>query len=333
MLYAFAHTVLEIVPFVVVVAALFVAATARSLDRETWRALAYAFRLKRRDALLTSVVESSSDCILCIEGNGTIRSANSATSRLLGSPNGALRGARLSEFIPGFGGDAVGVASLAGSIVERTARASHGGTLPIEVSVSEVATEEGLFVVVIRDVTERQAQRRALEHQATHDPLTGLPNRTAFLRHLGSLIETAGDGQRVALLMLDLNRFKEVNDTLGHDVGDEVLREVARRFSSELNGSTLISRIGGDEFTVVVADVEQRHAIERLCCSIAWRCATSATTTVNSSPPIRLISVEPFDSDENRRATSRNTSSPTSCPSVSLTSLKRFKSSINSATR
>ena len=115
---------------------------------------------------------------------------------------------------------------------------------------------------MIRDVTERQAQRRALEHQATHDPLTGLPNRTAFMRHLGSLLAKARQGQRIALLMLDLNRFKDVNDTLGHDVGDEVLREVARRFSSQLHGSALISRIGGDEFTVVLADVERRDVVE-----------------------------------------------------------------------
>jgi diguanylate cyclase (GGDEF)-like protein len=264
LLYAFAHTVLEIMPFAVVLGALFVAATARSLDRETWRAVAYALSLKRRDALLTTVVESSSDCILCIEGNGTIRSANSATSRLLGRPKSALHGALLSEFIPGFG-DIGGIAPLAGSIIERTARASDGKLLPIELSLSKVATEEGLFVAVVRDITERQAQRRALEHQATHDPLTGLPNRTAFMRHLGALLAKAEHGQRAALLMLDLNRFKEVNDTLGHDVGDEVLREVARRFSAELQGSALISRLGGDEFTVVVADVEHREAVERLC--------------------------------------------------------------------
>jgi diguanylate cyclase (GGDEF)-like protein len=264
LLYVFAHAALEIVPFAVVLGALFVAATARSLDRETWRALAYALSLKRRDALLTTVVESSSDGILCIEASGTIRSVNSATSRLLGRSKNALLGAPLSEFIAGFG-DGGGIAPLAGSIIERTACASDGRPLPIELSLSKVATEEGLFVAVIRDITERQAQRRALEHQATHDPLTGLPNRTAFMRHLGELLAKAEHGQRAALLMLDLNRFKEVNDTLGHDVGDEVLREVARRFSSQLNASALISRIGGDEFTVVVADVEHRDGVERLC--------------------------------------------------------------------
>ena len=261
---AFGHFTLEIVPYTVVVGATFIAATVRSLDRETWRALAYALRLKRRDALLTSVVESSSDCIVCIQRDGVIRSANSATSRLLGCPSGALHGSPLCEYIAGFGDNDAGPEGLAGSILERTARTADGRKIPIEVSVSKVASEDELFVVVIRDVTERQAQRRALEHQATHDPLTGLPNRTAFMRHMGSLLAKE-HGQRVALLMLDLSRFKEVNDTLGHDVGDEVLREVARRFTSQLQGSALISRIGGDEFTVVLADVERREVIESLC--------------------------------------------------------------------
>ena len=261
---AFGHFTLEIVPYTVVVGATFIAATVRSLDRETWRALAYALRLKRRDALLTSVVESSSDCIVCIQRDGVIRSANSATSRLLGCPSGALHGSPLSEYIAGFGDNDAGPEALAGSILERTACTGDGRKIPIEVSVSKVASEDDLFVVVIRDVTERQAQRRALEHQATHDPLTGLPNRTAFMRHMGSLLAKE-HGQRIALLMLDLSRFKEVNDTLGHDVGDEVLREVARRFTSQLQGSALISRIGGDEFTVVLADVERREVIESLC--------------------------------------------------------------------
>jgi len=261
---AFGHFTLEIVPYTVVVGATFIAATVRSLDRETWRALAYALRLKRRDALLTSVVESSSDCIVCIQRDGVIRSANSATSRLLGYPSGALHGSPLCEYIAGFGDNDAGPEALAGSILERTACTGDGRKIPIEVSVSKVASEDDLFVVVIRDVTERQAQRRALEHQATHDPLTGLPNRTAFMRHMGSLLAKE-HGQRVALLMLDLSRFKEVNDTLGHDVGDEVLREVARRFTSQLQGSALISRIGGDEFTVVLADVERREVIESLC--------------------------------------------------------------------
>jgi len=262
-LYAAQRVVLEIVPFAVVLLVLFVAATARSLDRETWRAIAYALGVKRRDALLSSVVESSSDCILCVDKNGVIRSANSATSRVFGCRSAALLDAPLGDFIPGFGGEGGELASLAGTILERTILTTDGRKLPVEISLSKVAMGGDLYVAVIRDVTERQAQRRALEHQATHDPLTGLPNRTAFMRHLGSLLaQTAG--RRIALLMLDLSRFKEVNDTLGHDVGDDVLREVARRFSAQLRGSALISRIGGDEFTVVLDDAE-RGELELLC--------------------------------------------------------------------
>jgi diguanylate cyclase (GGDEF)-like protein len=263
-LYAAQRVVLEIVPFAVVLLVLFVAATARSLDRETWRAIANALRVKRRGALLKSIVESSADCILCVDGHGVVRSANSATSRLLGCPSVALRDAQLSDFIPGFGGDGGGLAALAGSIFERTIDTRDGRKLHVEISLSKIATSDDLCIAVIRDVTERQAQRRALEHQATHDPLTGLPNRTAFMRHLGSLLAQA-DGQRIALLMLDLSRFKEVNDTLGHDVGDDVLREVARRFSAQLRGSAMISRIGGDEFTVVLGDVGQLDELESLC--------------------------------------------------------------------
>ncbi len=264
-LYATERLVLEIVPFELVLVATFAAATIRSLDRETWRALAYAVGVKRRDALLKSVVESSTDCILCIDERGVIRTANPATSRLFGCPNAALLDTPLTDFVPGLLNDPdVGLASLAGSMLERTVRTAAGAKVPVEIALSKVSTEDGLYTAIVRDVRERQAQQRALEHQATHDPLTSLPNRTALMKHLGSLLAKAAPHDRVALLMLDLSRFKEINDTLGHDVGDEVLREVARRFSAQLKGGAMISRIGGDEFTVVLAEVDDRSTVDAL---------------------------------------------------------------------
>jgi diguanylate cyclase (GGDEF)-like protein/PAS domain S-box-containing protein len=260
-LYAVERVVLEVVPFAVVLAATFVAATIRSLDQQTWRALAYALGMQRGDALLKSVVDSSTDCIMCIDERGIVRTANPAVSRLFGRPAAALLDAPLSDLIPGFSSD--GIAPLAGSVLERTARTADGRRLAVEITLSKVATEEGLYTAIVRDVSERQAQQRALEYQATHDPLTGLPNRTALMKHLGQLLAKAEPRQRIALLMLDLSRFKEVNDTLGHDVGDVVLREVARRFSTELRGA-LIGRIGGDEFSVVLSDVAERTAVDDL---------------------------------------------------------------------
>jgi diguanylate cyclase (GGDEF)-like protein/PAS domain S-box-containing protein len=264
-LYAAGRIVLEITPFVLTLAATFVVVTVRSLDDQTWRALSLAVGVKRRDALLKSVVDSSIDSIVCIDAQGTIRTANPATARLFGCAHAALFDASLSDFVPSVASDvAMGLESLAGIPLERTAQTADGRRLAVEITLSRVATEEGLYTAIVRDVSERQAQQRALEHQATHDPLTGLPNRTALSRYLGTLLGHANGRQRAALLMLDLSRFKEVNDTLGHDVGDEVLREVARRFSAQIKGQAFISRIGGDEFAVVLADVVGHRAIDEL---------------------------------------------------------------------
>jgi diguanylate cyclase (GGDEF)-like protein/PAS domain S-box-containing protein len=265
-LYGTGRVVLDVAPFALALVATFIATTARSLDEQTWRAVVFALRIKRSDALLRSVVDASTDAIVCIDAQGTIRTANPAASRIFGCVHAALFGAELAEFVPGFKGDVdMGLAALTGTPLERAAQSADGRKLPVEITLSRVATENGLFTAIIRDVSERQAQQRALEHQATHDPLTGLPNRTALARYLGTLLGRANARERVALLMLDLSRFKEVNDTLGHDVGDEVLREVARRFSAQLRGDdALISRIGGDEFAVVLPSVADHASVEDL---------------------------------------------------------------------
>src|SRR5688572_6539668 len=253
LLYEAARIVLDVAPFALALVATFVAAISRSLDEQTWRAVGFALGFERRNALLRSVVDASTDAIVCIDAQGTIRTANPATSRIFGCAHAELFDTNLTEFIPGLTADIeMGLATLTGTPLERSTQTGAGRRLPVEITLSRVATDEGLFTAIVRDVSERQAQQRALEHQAMHDPLTGLPNRTALARYLGTSLGQASATQRVALLMLDLSRFKEVNDTLGHDVGDDVLREVSRRFSAQLTGHSFISRIGGDEFAVVL---------------------------------------------------------------------------------
>ncbi len=265
LLYGAGRVVLDVAPFALALVATFVAATVRSLDEQTWRAVGFALGFERRNALLRSVVDASTDAIVCIDAQGTIRTANPATSRIFGCAHAALFDANLTEFIPGLTADIeMGLATLTGTPLERTTQTAAGRRLPVEITLSRVATDEGLFTAIVRDVSEWQAQQRALEHQAMHDPLTGLPNRTALARYLGTSLGQASATQRVALLMLDLSRFKEVNDTLGHDVGDDVLREVSRRFSAQLTGHSFISRIGGDEFAVVLPGGSDRAAIDEL---------------------------------------------------------------------
>ncbi|MDD2884262.1 MAG: EAL domain-containing protein, partial [Dechloromonas sp.] len=113
----------------------------------------------------------------------------------------------------------------------------------------------------LQDVTARKHAAAELEHMALYDALTQLPNRAFFLDNLQQAIHTASHFQHtVAVFFLDLDRFKEVNDTQGHAVGDEVLREVALRFRAVLRNHELLARLGGDEFAVLATDIDQSKA-------------------------------------------------------------------------
>ncbi|MEG4499174.1 CHASE2 domain-containing protein [Microcoleus sp. F10-C6] len=138
-----------------------------------------------------------------------------------------------------------------------------------------------LFLVgAIRDITERKRredslkqQNAELSHQAYHDTLTGLPNRQMFYESLHKSLEIASTNQElVALLFLDLDGFKSINDTLGHNVGDLLLKTVASRLKKCLRGSDTISRLGGDEFTVILPAIPGREeaakVAEKICAAI-----------------------------------------------------------------
>ncbi len=111
------------------------------------------------------------------------------------------------------------------------------------------------WVAFLRDITETKNQVGMLRHQATHDPLTGLPNRALLLDALDLAIDEARQKKTlVALLLMDLDRFKEVNDTFGHQFGDALLKQVAHRLKNQLRLTDTVARLGGDEFAVVIPD-------------------------------------------------------------------------------
>ncbi len=125
-------------------------------------------------------------------------------------------------------------------------------------SLTETITDDAGEIVRLqvssRDVTERQAAEDDLHRRAHHDPLTGLANRALFNARLDALVETDGAGGDFAVLYLDMDRFKVVNDTLGHGAGDELLVQFAGRLSAATRPCDTVARIGGDEFAIIVAD-------------------------------------------------------------------------------
>jgi diguanylate cyclase (GGDEF)-like protein/PAS domain S-box-containing protein len=140
--------------------------------------------------------------------------------------------------------------------MERRYLRKDGSSLWGHVSVARVADDQGRARYVIdqvQDISDRKQAQQALEHQALHDALTGLPNRVLARDRLDQAILLARRQQtRVALLIIDLDHFKEVNDTFGHQAGDQLLRQVGERFTAELRETDTVARLGGDEFAIVL---------------------------------------------------------------------------------
>lgn len=121
------------------------------------------------------------------------------------------------------------------------------------------------LIIVIRDITEERRADERLQYAALHDPLTGLPNRSFFLAQLISAIESAVErGERVGLLMLDVDQLKHINDTYGHDVGDSLLQMFAKRLALLVRKEDTVARLGGDEFAIVLPHVSGKRGITRI---------------------------------------------------------------------
>lgn len=143
-----------------------------------------------------------------------------------------------------------------------------GSPVPVEVSITIVPDSNGNprhIQCVLRDITDRKNYEKQLKHQALHDPLTDLPNRKHFedKLHQALLIPENGEDQ-VAVMFLDLDDFKEVNDSFGHQVGDQVLIEIASRLKATLRESDTVARIGGDEFLIILENIPNKENVERV---------------------------------------------------------------------
>jgi diguanylate cyclase (GGDEF)-like protein/PAS domain S-box-containing protein len=235
-----------------------------------------AQRLARRtEARLEGIVASARDAIITTDSQGRIVVFNQAAERMFGYAAKEMLGSTVDRLIP------EGDRTLHAQHIRRysaaadpgsrpmhagrslTAVRANGETFHVEATLSHVQVDdETLATVILRDVTERLALEAELHHRALYDPLTELPNRALLQDRLDQAIaQSRRTGQPFALIVGDLDNFKDTNDSLGHDAGDEVLKEVAVRLRSSIRDADTVARLGGDEFAVIVADADQRSTV------------------------------------------------------------------------
>ena len=196
-------------------------------------------------------------------------------------------------------------AMLAGSIrtysMEKRYRRADGSFTWALLSVSLVrddADHPRYFISQIQDIDDRKQAQGELEHLANHDPLTGTLNRWAWDRELArALAEAHRDGRMVAIALIDLDDFKQLNDTRGHDAGDRALADAAGWWRGQLRGQDLLARVGGDEFAVLLAHCDVAHV-----CAIADRLKQLPPETVRCSIGIAISRTGEDAADLMRRA-------------------------------
>ncbi|WP_245727746.1 sensor domain-containing protein [Nitrosovibrio tenuis] len=225
-------------------------------------------------ARLASIVEYSNDAIISKDLNGIITDWNAGAERLFGYRASEIVGCSIFGLIPP---DRLEEESKIMSLIKRGMLTEHfetvrlgKGNKPIDVSLTISPIKDGAGNVIgaskiARDITEAKESQARMQHLAHYDSLTGLPNRILLADRLKSAIaDAARYSHRLALLFVDLDRFKLVNDSLGHEIGDQLLKNVAKRMQSTVRATDTISRVGGDEFIVLLSQVPSAEVPARI---------------------------------------------------------------------
>ena len=260
--------------------------------------------LRDSDVLTQAVLDNVADGIFILDERGGIVSVNRSVGRLFGYSGKDLVGhpfaftiapahrdelERLDTVETGERGDR-GTPKRA---VETVGCRQDGSTFAMELERSEIRHgERSLTLASVRDISERKAYTEALEHQALHDGLTGLANRVLFSAHLSRALAAARrTNQRRAVLVMDLDGFKQVNDTLGHDRGDKLLRHLGARLVAALREGDTVARLGGDEFAILAADATDLEGAAAMAWKIQQACEQGFAindTVVHVSPSIGI---------------------------------------------
>jgi len=216
---------------------------------------------------LAAIVESTEDAIIGKTVDGRITTWNNGAAKMYGYSADEIVGKSVKVLAPQGGEqeivDLLAIVESGKSVVhyETTRLRKDGRQIDVSLSLSPIRDSEGAIrgiSTIARDITERKAAERQIEHLAFYDLLTQLPNRRLLLDRLQqALAGTTRSRREGALLFIDLDNFKILNDTCGHDVGDQLLVEVAQRLVASVREGDTIARVGGDEFVVMLEDLSE----------------------------------------------------------------------------
>lgn len=232
--------------------------------------------LRMSTSCLAAIVQTAPDAIITTDDTGTIERYNAVAARMFGYTQDQVIGKNIRMLMPDR--DAAlhdghleqyretGHQHLLRRARELEAKRRDNSVFPIWIGVGEAQVgDRRLFTAIIRDISEQRALRDQLRFQAQHDPLTGLLNREELLRRIElAQARAQRSGQVVAVALLDLDRFKTINDVYGHSAGDRLLIEVGRTLVESVRAADAVGRIGGDEFVVLLDGVGSIPDVSRL---------------------------------------------------------------------
>ncbi len=222
---------------------------------------------RRMEERFEALSKYANDIILLTDSSGRIAEANDRALLVYGLAYGDLIGRRLQDLHPEGEPEARdgshGVRDDDGALFEALHRRADGSLFPVEISSRRIVLDGHPWrQLIIRDITERKRNEAELLRAALFDSLTGLPNRVSFIRSVEAAIALARMGPApFAVMVFDLDQFKDVNDTLGHPLGDQLLQRVAQRLRARIRDTDVVARFGGDEFAIVATEIHDSEGL------------------------------------------------------------------------